>query len=206
MAELVFYTNPQSRGRMVRRMLEECDAKYRTEVVPFGADMHGDGYREINPLGKVPALRAGGRVVTETPAIICYLADLYPQAGLAPPPAERQAYYRWFFFAAGPLEAAVTNRALGVDVPEEKRGFVGYGSFELVVTALAGALASHDYIAGDEFTAADVYVGSHVEYGLRFGMLPEERVFVAYRDRLLGREAWKRAADLDDALLPPGTQ
>ncbi|EQD71482.1 glutathione S-transferase domain-containing protein, partial [mine drainage metagenome] len=130
--ELSFYTNPKSRGRIVRWMLEETGAPYSTEVLEYGTSMKAAPYLAINPMGKVPAIRHGDTVVTECAAICAYLADSFPQAGLAPPahsPA-RGPYYRWLFFAAGPLEAAWTNRALGVTVPEERAAMVGYGSFE----------------------------------------------------------------------------
>lgn len=205
MSELIFYTNPMSRGRIARRMLEECveacGIEYRTEVMAFGPAMKSAAYLQINPLGKVPALVHHGKVVTETPAIICYLADAFPQAGLAPPLAQRQDYYRWMFYAAGPLETAVTIKALGFVVPEAKQGFVGYGTFELAVDTLITAIQSQPWIAGESFTAADVYVGSHIAYGLQFGLLPDHEVLRSYRDRLAARPAWQRAEALDNALL-----
>jgi glutathione S-transferase len=104
--ELVFYTNPMSRGRIVRWMLEEVGVPYRTEILAYGPAMKAESYRRINPMGKVPAIVHGETVVTECAAICAYLADAFPAAGLAPPLAERGAYYRWLFFAAGPAEAA----------------------------------------------------------------------------------------------------
>ena len=205
MADIVFYTNPQSRGRMVRRMLEECGVDYRTELVAYGEAMKSEAYRRVNPMGKVPALVYDGRVVTEAPAIIAFLADACPGANLAPPPAQRQDYYRWFFFMAGPMEAAITNKALGVTIPPEKTGFVGYGSFDTAVATLIDAVGRAEYLTGDRFTAVDVYAGSHIEYGLRFGMLPEDATLRAYVERLAGRPAWQRAAELDNALLAAAT-
>src|SRR5580692_11521424 len=112
--DLTFYTNPMSRGRIARWMLEEVDTPYRTEILDFGPGMRGPDYRSINPMSKVPALRHGDVVVTECAAICAYLADAFPQAGLAPPAGDRMRapYYRWLFFAAGPVEAAATNKAL----------------------------------------------------------------------------------------------
>src|ERR1700723_2994556 len=109
--ELVFYTNPMSRGRIVRWMLEEVGEPYRTEVLDFGTTMKGADYLAVNPMGKVPAIRHGDTVVTEAAAICAYLADAFPQAKLAPPPGDKRrgAYYRWLFFGAGPIEAATTN-------------------------------------------------------------------------------------------------
>jgi glutathione S-transferase len=109
--ELVFYTHPMSRGRIVRWMLEEAGCTYRTEIVEYGTNMKAPGYLAINPMGKVPAIRHGDTVVTEAAAICAYLADAFPAAGLAPPAGDplRGTYYRWLFFAAGPIEAAASN-------------------------------------------------------------------------------------------------
>ena len=128
--ELVLYTNPRSRGRIARWMLEEVDQPYRTEILDFATTMKAPGYLAINPMGKVPALRHGDAVVTETAAICAYLADAFPQAALAPPPGDRlrAPYYRWLFFAAGPVEAAASNKALGFAVPPEREGMMGYGN------------------------------------------------------------------------------
>ncbi|GJD57731.1 glutathione S-transferase family protein [Methylobacterium dankookense] len=203
--ELVFYTSPMSRGRIVRWMLEEVGAPYRAEIVGFGPAMKGAAYRAINPLGKVPALRHGDTAVTETAAICAYLADAFPQAGLAPPPGSRARgpYYRWLFFAAGPVEAAVTNRTLNVAVPDDPRlrGMVGYGSLPEVLDALEGAVTGIEYLAGDRFSAADVYVGSHLAWGMAFGTLEKRPAFEAYTARLLARPAAVRARAIDDRLL-----
>jgi len=201
MTELVFYTNPQSRGRIVRWMLEECEAVYRTEVVPYGPAMKSPTYTAINPMGKVPALVYEGQVVTECAAIVAFLAELFPAKRLAPPPMQRQAWYRWLFFAAGPLEAATTNNYLGVTVPPDKQGMAGYGNFELVLDTLAQAVKSSPYIAGKDFTAADVYVGSHIGWGLQFGTLPARAEFEDYFARISERPARLRANALDDALV-----
>ena len=139
--ELVFYTNPMSRGRIVRWMLEELGAPYRTEIIEFGPMMKSADYLAINPMGKVPAIRHGNTIVTECAAICAYLADAFPDAGLAPPLQARGNYYRWLFFAAGPLEAAVTNRSLGMEPPADKQGMVGYGNFAAVMDTLAQAVA-----------------------------------------------------------------
>jgi glutathione S-transferase len=197
--ELVFYTNPRSRGAIARWMLEEVGAPYRAEILGYGPPMKGD-YRRVNPMGKVPAIVHRGAVVTECAAICAYLADVFPEAGLAPPPGDRAAYYRWLFFGAGPLEAAVTNRALGVEVPAEKQSFVGYGSFEAVMDALETAVAG-PFIAGDSFTAADVYVGAQIGWGLQFGSIEARPAFEAYWARLRDRPAKARAAELDAAAM-----
>lgn len=200
--ELVFYTNPMSRGRIVRWMLEETGAKYRTEVVDYASTMKSEPYLSVNPMGKVPAIVHGGRVVTECAAICAYLAEAFPTAGLAPRPEERADYYRWLFFAAGPLEQAVTNHHAKFDPTPEQGRMFGYGSYDLVVDVLERAVKAHPYIAGDRFTAADVYVGSGIGWGTQFGTLPKREAFLAYWQRLTGRDAYKRADEIDNALMP----
>lgn len=197
--ELVLYTNPMSRGRIARWMLEESGAGYRAEIVAYGDAMKGADYRGINPMGKVPALRHGQAIVTETPAICAYLADAFPEAGLAPPPNERAAYYRWLFFAAGPLEAAVSNKAAGLEATPDKQRMMGYGTFVAVMETLERALSKRHFIAGNRFTAVDVYLGSHIGWGLRFGTIEQRPAFQDYWSRLADRPAYTRATELDDA-------
>jgi glutathione S-transferase len=202
--ELVFYTNPMSRGRIVRWMLEEVGHPYRTEVLGYDT-MKAPAYLAINPMGKVPAIRHGDAVVTECAAICAYLADAFPAAGLAPPPADRlrAPYYRWLFFAAGPFEAAVTNKALNVVVPKGRERMVGYGRFDDVMNVLEAAVSRSDYLVGDGFTAADVYVGSQIGFGLMFGTIEKRPAFERYWARINARPAAVRAKQIDDALMPP---
>ena len=200
---LTFYTNPMSRGRIARWMLEEVGVAYETVILDYASSMKADAYLSVNPMGKVPAIVHDGKVVTEGAAICAYLADTFPETGLAPTAAERAAYYRWMFYAAGPVEAAVTNRSLGVVPSAEQQRMVGYGSYEMVVDTFAGAVAAHPYIAGDRFTAADVYAGSQVIWGVQFGSLPKLPVFEDYVARVTTRDAYKRAAAIDDALMAP---
>lgn len=199
--DIVFYTNPMSRGRIAHWMLEEVGQPYRTVWLDYGAPMHAPDYLALNPMAKVPTIVHGGTVVTECAAICAYLADAFPQAGLAPEPARRGAYYRWLFFAAGPVEAAVTNRALGVEVPEERTRMVGYGDFGRVMDTLEAAV-SDGYVAGERFTAADVYVGAQVGWGLRFGSIEDRPAFRAYWERIAGRPAAARANVLAEAAMP----
>ena len=201
--ELVFYTNPRSRGRVVRWMLEEIGQPYRTEVLAYGTTMKAPAYLAINPMGKVPALRHGETVVTEAAAVCAYLADAFPQAGLAPPPGDRRRgpYYRWLFFAAGPVEAAVSNKALGFVVPLEREGTIGYGNIERVLKTMEAAVSRADYLVGDSFTAADVYAGSQIGLGLMFGTIDKRPAFERYWQRISARPAYARAKELDDALI-----
>ena len=200
-SELVLYTHPMSRGRVARWMLEEVGQPYSVELVGYGPAMKSERYRAINPMGKVPALVHDGKVVTETAAICAYLADAFPQAGLAPAPADRAAYYRWLFFAAGPVEASVTNRAMGFEVPQEHERMMGYGTYGAVLDALEGALQDGGHIAGPDFTAADVYLGAQLGFGMMFGTIDKRPVFETYWLSLAARPAYQRAAEIDDALV-----
>ena len=206
--ELVFYTNPMSRGRIVRWMLEEVGQPYRTELLDYASTMKAPEYLAINPMGKVPALRHGETVITEGAAICAYLADAFPSANLAPPPGDRLRgpYYRWLFFVAGPLEAAWTNQAMGFIVPPDKQRMSGYGSFAAVVDALEAAVAKAPYLTGASFSAADVYVGANLGFGLQFGMIEKRPAFEDYVGRLTARPAAIRAKQIDDALMPPASQ
>ena len=199
-AELVFYTNPMSRGRIVRWMLEEIGAPYRTELQGFGGPK-SPAILAVNPMGKVPAITHGDVVVTECAAICAYLADAFPEAGLAPPLGDRGAYYRWLFFAAGPVEAAITNKALGFEVPPEREGMAGYGNVARVIDVLETAVADTDFIAGGAFSAADVYFGSQIGWGMQFGSIERRPAFERYWSRLAERPAAIRAREIDDALI-----
>jgi len=201
-SDLVLYTNPMSRGRIARWMLEELGVAYETRVLAYGEEMKSEAYLALNPMGKVPTLTHGANVVTESGAICAYLADAFPAAGLQPEAAERAAYYRWFFFGAGPVEAALTNQAMGFVTDDPKQqGMLGYGSLGRVVDALVGALSASPYLAGGRFTAVDVYVGSQVGWGLEFGTLPVRPELEAYAARVRDRDAYRRAKTLDDELL-----
>lgn len=202
--EIVLYTNPQSRGRIARWMLEEVGQPYHTEVLGYGEGMKSPAYLAINPMGKVPAIVHRGTVVSEAAAICSYLADAFPGARLAPAldDPQRGSYYRWLFFAAGPVEAAVSAKALGLLAPAEKSGMVGYGSYELTIDTLEKAVSgASPWLLGEHFSAADVYVGSQVLWGTMFKTLPDRDAFRVYGQWLQAREAWQRATALDDALI-----
>jgi glutathione S-transferase len=200
MTDLVFFTNPQSRGRIVRWMLEEVGQPYETEVVPYDR-MKGAEYLSVNPMGKVPAIRHRGHVVTEVAAICAYLADVFAESGLGPREDEKADYYRWLFYAAGPVEQSFTNRAAGWEPAEDKQRMFGYGTTDRVVAVLDDLFTSREFVCGDRFTAADVYVGSQIMFPMQFGMLPERESFVRYRDRLQSRDAYKRANQIDEKLI-----
>lgn len=201
--ELVFYTNPMSRGRIARWMLEEVGQPYRTEVLEYGTTMKAPAYLAINPMGKVPALTHGDAVVTECGAICAYLADAFPQARLAPAPADKRRgpYLRWMFYAAGCVEPAAWLKAMQFEPPEDRRRMVGYGSMGEVLDVLERAVSQGEYILGDVFSAADVYLGSQIGWGVQFGTLEKRPAFEAYLGRIMSRPAAKRAREIDDALV-----
>ena len=205
---LILYTNPMSRGRIARWMLEEVGQPYQVQYLGFGSvepeGMKSPEFLALNPMGKVPTLVHGDVVVTEGAAICAYLADAFPDAGLAPPPGspDRATYYRWLFFGAGPIEAAVTNRSMGFAAPEGKSAMLGYGSYDLVIETMEQAVGDRAFIAGNRFSAADVYFGSQIGWGMRFGTTPRRPVFEAYWSGLEARPAYQRAAELDDAAMP----
>lgn len=197
---LHFYTNPQSRGRIARWMLEEIGQPYETTVLDYYTSMKAPEYLKLNPMGKVPTLVHDGKVVTENAAICTYLAMTFPEKGLMA--EDKAAFFRWLFFAAGPLEQAVVNTSFGwltKDQHEKRRA--GYGDLDDVLHALGGHLEANDYIADGRFTAADVYVGSALGWGMQFGTIPANEIFTAYWARLKDRPALAAANAKDNALI-----
>ncbi|HEY4071242.1 MAG TPA: glutathione S-transferase family protein [Sphingomicrobium sp.] len=197
MADLIFYTNPQSRGRIARWMLEEIGQPYETEIIAYD-QMKSERYLAVNPMGKVPAIKHHDHVVTESAAICAYLADVFPQAGLGPRDDEKADYYRWLFYAAGPVEQAVTNHHAKWDPAPEQARMFGYGSYDKVVAVLDELFSLREYVCGDRFTAADVYVGSAILWGTQFGTLPQRDSFARYVERLKARETFQRGWAKDD--------
>lgn len=203
MNSLIFYTNPQSRGRIAHWMLEELGLPYETVWLEYGAAMKSPEYLAVNPMGKVPALKHGSALVTETAAICAYLADRFPEQNLIPAVNDpsRAAYFRWLFFAAGPVEMAVTAKAIGWQVPEGRERMVGFGSYDETINTLELALLPGPYICGGQFTAADVYVGSQLEWGMLFGTIEKRPVFEAYVGRLNERPAALQAKRINEGYL-----
>ncbi|MEL6827719.1 MAG: glutathione S-transferase family protein [Pseudomonadota bacterium] len=200
MATLTLFTNPMSRGRIARWMLEEVGATYDTIYLSYGDTMKGDAYLALNPMGKVPAIKHGRAIITECAAICAYLADAFPEAGLAPPLDQRGDYYRWLFFGAGPVESATTNKMLQVST-EGHQQMAGYGDFDTTLQTLTQAVSQTPFICGETFTAADVYLGSQIGWGLQFGTIPVSPELEAYRDRVYARPAHARANALDDSAM-----
>jgi len=196
-----FYTHPMSRAQVVRWMLEEVGEPYDTHILDYATTMKAEPYLSINPMGKVPAIRHRGKVVTEVAAICCYLADAFPAAGLAPEPRDRADYYRWIFFTSGPIEAAFSNKAAGFEPTPERQRMFGYGNYDLAIGTLEKALDGRRFIAGDRFTAADLFVGANVNFMLSFNLLEPRPAFTDYAARMTDRDAYRRAKDIDAKLI-----
>ena len=195
---LTFYTHPMSRGRIVRWMLEEVGEPYETVFLDFLTTLKEEAYLNINPMGKVPAIVHGDVVVTECAAICAYLADTFPEKRLAPPSGRRGAYYRWMLFAAGPLEQSAVNSALGFAVSIEQEGMSGYGTLARVLDTLEQLLAVQEFVAGEYFTAADVYIAAQLQWNMTMKVVDERDVFIDYSTRMHSRAASTRAAEIDD--------
>ncbi len=202
MPDFTFYTVAMSRGQISRWALHEAGADY--EHVMMDWSTRPDSFRDINPMNKVPALvhhhGDHDHVITEAAAINHYLAETHQDKGLLPDVHEKAAYFRWLFFAAGPLEQAVISKSMGWEVSDEQSLMAGFGTYELAVSALQDWLASHDFAAGDRFTMADTYIGSQVIWGIQFGTLPEKPEFRAYAERLMNRPAYVEAKAIDAKL------
>jgi len=201
--EIVFYHWPLSRARMVHWMLEEAGAPYRVELVNLEKGEHKTpAFLAINPMGKLPAITHRGTVVTETGAIIAYLADEFPAASLAPRVGDpaRGAYLRWLFFAAGCVDPALIDRMLERP-PAERVGAVGYGRYEHVVDALDKALTPGPYLLGERFSAADLFIGAQIGFGAMTKTLELRPAFQAYLGRLNSRPAYKRAIEQGEAMV-----
>ena len=205
MANLTFYTNPMSRGQIARWMLEEVGEPYEQVLLEYGGSMKAPDYLAINPMGKVPAIKHGQVVVTEGAAICAYLADAFPEKGLAPAPGDplRGAYYRWLFFGAGPVETAVTNTYLKWEPSPEQSMMVGYGSYGAVLDVLQDLVAAaRPYLLGERFSALDVYLGSQIAWGIGFGTMEKRPGFEDYVARITDRPAYRKAKEIDAALMP----
>jgi glutathione S-transferase len=203
MPDYTFYTQPMSRGQIARWALHEAGADYGQVLVNL-ADRPA-ALLAINPMGKVPTIvhhdSGSDRVITEGAAICHYLAEMHPQAGLLPQDAEMADYFRWLFFAAGPLESAIVSTYLKFAPTPDQEKTAGWGNYDRTMAALEGHLAGRDFICGARFTMADVYLGSQLDWGLNFGSVPPNEAFVGYVQRLQARSAYKAAKAIDSALI-----
>ncbi|MXO60230.1 glutathione S-transferase [Altererythrobacter salegens] len=199
MAAFTFFYNPMSRAQIARWALHEVGADYEPVLVEWGNKPQA--LLDANPMGKLPTIihhhGSHDHVVSESAAVCHYLALTHPRAELTPSEHEAADYFRWFFFAAGPLEQAATSKMFGWEMTPEREMSAGFGNYERTMDALDGWLSTHDYVCGDRFTMADVYVGSHVDWGLQFKSFPERDSFLAYAGRVQQRPAYKEAKAID---------
>jgi len=202
MAEYTFFFNPMSRAQIARWALHEAKADYEPVFVAW--DAKPQTLLDANPLGKLPTIihhhNGHDHVITEAAAVCHYLAEMSAPE-LLPSEEEMANYFRWLFFAAGPLEQAVTSKAFGW-IPEERQEMAaGFGNFDRTIDALEGWFKTHDFVCGPRFTMADVYVGSAVDWGLMFGTIPARDSLTAYAERIRAREAYQAGKAIDNALI-----
>jgi glutathione S-transferase len=200
-ANLTLYHASPSRSSITLWMLEEVGQPYDVELLSLskGENMKA-GYLAVNPMGKVPALVHNGVAITELAAICTYLADEFPDAKLSVPigTPRRGVYLKWLFFNPGCVEPAMIDRA----APRKelaKRAMLGYGDFDTTMNVVADAIGKAAYLMGDQFTAADVVIGSTLRWGMIFKVIPERKEFVDYVARLTSRPAHQRAEAKDKA-------
>ncbi|QWC57554.1 glutathione S-transferase [Erythrobacter sp. 3-20A1M] len=202
MADYTFFFHPMSRAQIARWALHEAGADYEPVMVDWEAKPQA--LLDANPMGKLPTIvhhvPGADHVVTEAAAICHYLAE-QTAPELLPKAVEMADYFRYLFFAAGPVEQAVTARAMGWDVPEDRQAMPGFGTYDRTVDALDTMLKGRKFVCGDRFTMADVYVGSQIDWGLAFGTLPERESFAAYRERLQGRAAYRKSKAIDEKFI-----
>jgi glutathione S-transferase len=208
MADYTFFHNPMSRGQIARWALHEAGADYATAIVDW--QHKPAALLAANPMGKVPTIihhATGGaplnheRVVSEAAAICAYLAEMHPAKDLLPREAEKADYFRWMFFTAGPIEAAITASSMGFDPGPDKQAMAGWGSLERTVRTIEQHMTGRDYVCGARFTMADVYVGSAIDWGLTFGSIPPQPSLVAYAERMQARPAYVAAKTIDNGLI-----
>jgi glutathione S-transferase len=203
MAAFTFFYNPMSRAQIARWALHEVEADYEPVLVQW--DAKPAALLAANPMGKLPTIihhhDGHAHVVSEAAAVCHYLAAVHPQAGLLPGEHEMAAYFRWLFFAAGPFEQAVTNKAYGWNPDEKQEISIGFGSYERTIDALESWFQGHAFVCGERFTMADVYVGSAIDWGLAFKSIPERPAFAAYAERLRSRPVYQEAKAIDNKLI-----
>ena len=200
-SKVTLFHAPHSRSSTALWMMEEIGQPYDLQIIDFKAvENRQSTYLAINPLGKVPAIQHNSGIVTETTAILTYLADAFPAAKLAPAIGDprRGPYLRWMFFYAASFEPAVVDKAM-----KREPGPIAmspYGTFEMVIDTIDTALATGPYLLGDQFTAADVMWGSGLDWTMGFGITPKQPHFLAYVERINARPARKSAQAKDAEL------
>jgi glutathione S-transferase len=202
MAKLTLYHAAPSRSSITHWMLEEIGEPYDLHLLNMkNDDQRKPEYLAINPMGKVPALKHGDTVITESAAICAYLADEFPRAKLNVPIGDprRGVYLKWLFFGPSCIEPAITDRAFPRK-EEARRGALGYGDFDTTMDVVAKGVAKGPYLLGEQFTAADIVIGSTLRWGTMFKLIPERPEFTAYVARLLERPALQRSEAKDKEL------
>ncbi|MEO0399617.1 MAG: glutathione S-transferase family protein [Pseudomonadota bacterium] len=198
MSEPILYHDPMSRGGTTLWMNEELRAPCKIELIDIQkGQQKRASYLGVNPMGKVPTLVHGDVVVTEAAAICAYLADAFPGPGLSPPLNDRNRgiYYRWMFFAPSCVEPMMMDKLSGNGTPEPASS--GYGKEEDVLAALRSAIDGKSFVLGDQFSAADVVLGSTIDFAIRFKGIKPEPVFTDYVSRLKERPAARRAEEIN---------
>jgi glutathione S-transferase len=199
MPQLTLFHATPSRSSIALWMLEEIGEPYDVKLLDLAkGDQQKPDYLAVNPMGKVPALKHGDAVVTESAAICTYLADAFPRAGLTVPVGDprRGVYLKWLFFGPGVLEPAVTDRAFPRK-EDPRRGTLGYGDFDTVMNVLSKAVTAGPFLMGEQFTAADVVIGANLRWGMIFKLIPERKELSDYVARFQDRPAAKRAEAKD---------
>ena len=204
MAEYTFFFNPMSRAQIARWALHEANADYEPVFVAW--DAKPQALLDANPMGKLPTIvhHHGGHdhVVSEAAAVCHYLAEMSAPE-LLPREEEKADYFRMLFFAAGSIETAATAKLYGFDPADDaqRQMSVGWGSYARVMDMLDWWFAGRDYVCGNRFTMADVYVGSAIDWGMAFGTIEKRDNLEAYAERIRAREAYQAGKAIDNALI-----
>ena len=194
MSSYTLFFNPMSRAMIAKWAFAEAGVE--PDLVMVEWNDKPQSLLDANPMGKLPTVihhhGEHDHVITEAAAICHYLAEM-EATDLLPRSEEKADYFRWLLFAAGPMESAVMNHAMGWDPASERQeGMAGFGSYSRVMDTMDAMLSSRDYVCGDRFTMADVYVGSQFDWGLNFGTVEPRDSFRAYQARLQAREAYRQ--------------
>lgn len=199
--KIVLYHAPNTRSSIALTLLEEIGAPYALEVLNIKAgEQRQPAYLAVNPMGKVPAVTHGDALITEQVAIFLYLADLFPEAGLAPAHGDplRGPYLRWMVYYAACFEPAIGDRALKREPGPPS--MMAYGDFDSVIDTVTSQLAEGPYMLGKKFTAADIIWGSGLSWTTKFQLIPERPAIEAYIERFESRPSVARAAAIDAEL------
>jgi glutathione S-transferase len=199
--QVTFFHSPNSRSAGTRILLEELNADYKLHVLNLKAgEQRAPEYLAINPMGKVPAILHGDALVTEQPAVYLYLADLYPEAGLAPAVGDplRGPYLRWMVYYGSCFEPALMDRAQKHEPAPPSS--CPYGDYDTVMKTITDQLGQGPYLLGERFTAADVLWGTALAWTRMFKLVPELPVLKAYAERVASRPAAVRAREKDQEL------